>query len=148
MSTLVNSHCEIVKTSKFLRQCLKMNKVATFLNESVNTQAAFSTGFQPSNAREKIDLAILALMLPHDSEKGIKDAFMHCHLAFDGVSKQALQPFFTGHSAVALEILQGLMSTPDTISGSIYDRAESLSAAQRQHFCNALVVVFGALCRA
>jgi hypothetical protein len=31
------------------------------------------------------------------------------------------------------------------MSASIYDRAESLNVSQRQHLCNALLVVFGSL---
>ena len=47
-------------------------------------------------------------MLPDDPDRGVKDAFMHCHLAFDGVPKQPLESYFEGHSAVAFEILQGV----------------------------------------
>ncbi|MDG1065824.1 MAG: hypothetical protein P8O91_06385 [Luminiphilus sp.] len=122
-----------------------MNKAATFLTNSKPVQANYGELFSPENARDKIDLAILALMLPADPDKAVKDAFMHCHLAFDGVPRQTLEAYFQGHSAVAFEILQGLMSPVDSISASIYDRADSLSASQRQHFCNALLVVFGAL---
>lgn len=122
-----------------------MNKAATFLTKIATTQATFATDFNPVNARDKIDLAILALMLPDDPDRAVKDAFMHCHLAFDGVSQQTLDSYFEGHSAVAFEILQGLMSTVGSISTSIYDRAETLGPSQRQHLCNALLVVFGAL---
>jgi hypothetical protein len=125
-----------------------VNKSATFLNIYQQTSATFTAGFQPCKARDKVDLAILALMLQDDQDKAIREAFMHCHMAFDGVSNQTLQSFFTGHGAVAFEILQGLMSTADSLSASIYDRAEGLSVSQRQHFCNALLVVFGALCAA
>lgn len=124
-----------------------MNKAATFLclTKASPSKASFPPDFNPTNARDKIDLAILALMLPDDPDRGVKDAFMHCHLAFDGVPKQTLESYFEGHSAVAFEILQGLMSTAGSISASIYDRAETLSPSQRRHFCNALLVVFGAL---
>ena len=125
-----------------------MNKAATFLNDHQQTSATFTTDFRPSRARDKVDLAMLALMLQDDNDKAIKEAFMHCQMAFDGVSNQTLQNFFTGHAAVAFEILQGLMSTADSLSASIYDRAANLSVPQRRHFCNALLVVFGALCAA
>ena len=125
-----------------------MNKSVEFFDKSQQASATFTPGFQPAKARDKIDLAILALMLQDDKDKAIREAFMHCHMAFDGVSSQTLQSFFTGHGAVAFEILQGLMGTADSLSASIYDRAEGLSVSQRQHFCNALLVVFGALCAA
>jgi len=122
-----------------------MNKAATFLNKPQRAQASYSAFFSPENARDKIDLAILALMLPDNPERAVKDAFMHCHLAFDGVPRETLEAYFQGHSAVAFEILQGLMSTVGSMSASIYDRAESLNVSQRQHLCNALLVVFSAL---
>ena len=124
-----------------------LNKAAIFLTETPASASKFAPVFNPTNARDKIDLAIIAVMLPTEPTRAVKEAFMHCHLAFDGVPKDALETYFDGHSAVALEILQGLMSTVGSVEAMTCDDAEglSLSTSQKQHFCNALLVVFSAL---
>jgi hypothetical protein len=122
-----------------------LNKAAIFLTENPASASKFAPVFNPTNARDKIDLAIIALMLPTEPTRAVKEAFMHCHLAFDGVPNDALETYFDGHSAVALEILQGLMSTVGSVEAMACDDAEGLSTSQKQHFCNALLVVFSAL---
>ena len=122
-----------------------MNKSAVFLTEASAPASKFAPAFNPGSAMDKIDLAIVSLMLPTEPTRAVKEALMHCHLAFDGVSKDALETYFEGHSAVALEILQGLMSTVGSVETMTCDEAEGLSTSQKQHFCNALLVVFSAL---
>ena len=122
-----------------------MNKSDVCLIEVSASASKFAPAFNPTSARDKIDLAIIALMLPKEPTRAVKEAFMHCHLAFDGVPNDALETYFDGHNAVALEILQGLMSTVGSVEAMACDDAEGLSTSQKQHFCNALLVVFSAL---
>jgi hypothetical protein len=122
-----------------------VNKSDVCLTEVSASASKFAPAFNPTSARDLIDRAIIALMLPTEPTRAVKEAFMHCHVAFDGVSIDVLEAYFEGHSAVALKILRSLMSTVGSVEAMKSDEAEGLSTSQRQHFCNALLVVFSAL---